>query len=160
MSYRAPEPLLDSHDIDQFVCQHNSLTRWLTQRARRNHRSGASRVFIVATDGGAVAAYYALAAGAVNREIAPGRVRRNMPDPIPVAVLGRLATDVNHEGRGIGSGMLKDAVLRSQRLAQEMGMRALLCHAIDEKAAGFYRHHGFLQSPIEPLTLMLPLATD
>ena len=83
-----------------------------------------------------------------------------MPDPIPVAVLGRLATDVNHEGRGIGSGMLKDAVLRSQRLAQEMGMRALLCHAIDEKGAGFYRHHGFLQSPIEPLTLMLPLATD
>lgn len=160
MKYRQPELLLDSHDVESFACRHESLTRWLSQRALRNHNSGASRVFIVATSNGQVAGYYAIAAGSVSRDVAPGRVRRNMPEPIPVAVLGRLATSITHEGRGIGSGMLRDAVLRSQRLSTEIGIRALLCHAIDEQAAAFYRHHGFLASPVEPLTLMLPLGSQ
>jgi len=155
--YSAPAPLEDSHRLDGFVCDEASLESWLKRRARKNHSSGASRVFVVTTADGAVAGYYALSAGSVVRAAAPGRVSRNMPEPIPVAVLGRLAVHRDHAGRGLGAGLLKDAVLRTRRLAQDLGIRALLCHAVDERTRAFYLHHGLLVSPIEPLTLMLPL---
>ena len=157
MKYQAPTPLSEGHNLDLFSCGHDSLTNWLVKRARSNHRSGASRVFIVSTESGEVAGYYALAAGSVSHKISPGRIRRNTPDPIPVAVLGRLAKHIEHEGRGIGSGMLKDALLRTQQLSSDIGIRALICHAIDEQAKRFYLHHGFLVSPIEPMTVMLPI---
>ena len=91
-------------------------------------------------------------------ETVPGSVRRNMPDPIPVVVLGRLAVHSEWTGQGIGSGLLKDAVLRTVALAEQMGIRALLCHAIDEEAKQFYLRHGFFESPSEPLTVMLNTA--
>ena len=102
--------------------------------------------------------YYALAAGAVLHAVASGGIRRNMPEPIPVVVLGRLAVHADCSGKGIGAGLLRDAVLRSLRLAEELGVRALLCHAISNDARTFYLHHGFVESPIEPMTLMLNLA--
>jgi len=102
--------------------------------------------------------YYALAAGAVSHAPAPGHVRRNMPAPIPVVVLGRLAVHADWAGQGIGAGLLKDAVLRALRLSRDMGIRALLCHALHEDAQRFYLHHGFVASPVEPLTVMLNLA--
>lgn len=106
----------------------------------------------------AVMGYYALAAGAVSHAAATGRLRRNMPDPIPVAVLGRLAVHRDAERLGIGAGLLKDAVLRCLSTAREgPGVRAILCHAIDEDARRFYLHHGFVQSLLEDLTLMLGL---
>jgi GNAT superfamily N-acetyltransferase len=107
-----------------------------------------------------VLAYYALSAGALAASQATGNVRRNMPDPIPVLVLARLAIDIHHQGKGLGKALLKDAVLRAQRVAQEVGVRALLVHAIDDAAKAFYLKHGFSQSPIAPLTLMLRIATD
>ena len=130
---------------------------WLKQRALRNQSEGASRTFVVCA-GTNVIGYYALAAGAVLHENTPGSVRRNMPEPIPVAVLGRLAVHADWTGKGIGAGLLKDAVLRTVRLGTEMGIRALLCHAIDESAKQLYLHHGFIESPIDPLTLMLNIA--
>ena len=157
MKYRAPVSLREDHDLAEFSCRHESLANWLIHHARKNHQSGASRVFIVSTESGKVAGYYALAAGSVSHKLSPGRIRRNTPDPIPVAVLGRLATHSSHEGRGIGSGMLKDAVLRTQQLSADIGIRAIICHAIDEHARAFYLHHGFLASPIEPLTVLLPI---
>lgn len=105
-----------------------------------------------------VIGYYALAAGAVSHEIAPGRVKRNMPDPVPVAVLGRLAVHAGWMNQGIGRGLLKDAIQRTLQLAEQMGIRALLCHAIDENAKAFYLKHGFIESPIDPMTVMLSLA--
>lgn len=101
--------------------------------------------------------YYALAAGAVSREHAPGRIRRNAPDPVPVIVLGRLAVHVDMPRRGIGRGLLKDAVLRTLQASEQVGARALLCHAIDDAAKAFYLKHGFVESPIHTMTLMLPL---
>jgi predicted N-acetyltransferase YhbS len=89
---------------------------------------------------------------------APGSIRRNMPAPIPVAVLGRLAVHSAWGGRGIGAGLLKDAVLRTMRLSEEMGIRALLCHAISDQAKKFYLYHGFIESPIAPMTVMLNIA--
>ena len=153
----APAPLGDEHRLDGFRCTEPALEIWLKQRARRNQQDGASRCFVVSA-GQDVVGYYALAAGAVSHAQTPGNLRRNMPDPIPVIVLGRLAVHANWAGQGIGAGLLKDAVLRSMRLSQEMGIRALLCHAINEDAKRFYLHYGFVVSPIEPLTVMLNLA--
>jgi predicted N-acetyltransferase YhbS len=157
VSLSAPILLDDGHQLDSFRCTEPELEGWLRQRARRNQREGASRCF-VACDGRTVVGYYALAAGAVLHAQAPSNVRRNMPEPIPVVVLGRLAVHSDWQGKGIGAGLLKDAILRSVRLSHEMGIRALLCHAISEDAKRFYLRHGFLQSPIEPMTLMLNLS--
>ncbi len=157
VSLSAPVALDDEHRLEDFRCSENELEVWLKQRARRNQRDGASRCFVVC-DGDEVVGYYALAAGAVVHAVAPGSLRRNMPDPIPVVVLGRLAVHVDWTGRGIGAGLLKDTVERALRLSRELGIRALLCHAISDSARQFYLHHGFVPSPIEPMTLLLNLA--
>ena len=152
-----PVPLAEAHRLDSFRCGKPELEFWLKQRARKNQLEAASRTFVVCA-GNEVVGYYALSAGAVLHETVPGNVRRNMPEPIPVAVLGRLAVHSDWNGQGVGAGLLKDAVLRTARLAEEIGIRALLCHAIDENAKKFHLHHGFIESPIEPLTVMLNIA--
>lgn len=86
-----------------------------------------------------------------------GRIRRNMPDPIPVMVLGRLAVDRRFARRGLGKALLRDAILRTLQAADIAGIRAILVHAKDEQVAAFYGRNGFLPSPIDPLTLLLPL---
>lgn len=120
-----------------------------------NQSSGASRTFVVADDANKAQGYYALAAGAVAHLAATSAVRRNMPNPVPVMVLGRLAVDVAFHGKGLGSDLLQDAILRTERLAQEVGIRALLVHALHGRAKAFYTHHGFSESEMDPLVLML-----
>ena len=105
-----------------------------------------------------VVGFYAIAAGSVAHAVAPGSIRRNMPDPVPVAVLGRLAVHQDWVGRGLGGGLLRDAVLRTAQLSEQIGIRALLCHAIDDEAKTFYFKHGFIESPVDALTMMLSLA--
>lgn len=153
----APEPLGEHHVLAEFDCDEASLNEWLRRRARHNEAHGASRTFVVSDGAQRVAGFYCLATGAVVRDSAPGRIRRNMPEPIPVMVLGRLAVDLKYRGRGLGRGLLKDAVLRTLVVAQDVGVRALLVHAISEDARAFYRHWGFRQAPTDPTTLMLPL---
>ena len=103
--------------------------------------------------------YYCLASGSVIRNEAPGRIRRNMPEPIPVMVLGRLAVDINHQNKGIGKGLVKDAVMRTLQASEIAGIRAILVHALDEEAKKFYVERcGFTPSPVHPLTLMVLLA--
>ena len=153
----APAPLSTAHRLDTFQCIEAELEYWLKERALKNQLERASRTFVACAND-EVVGYYALAAGAVLHANAPGNIRRNMPEPIPVAVLGRLAVHSLWRGRGIGAGLLKDAVLRTIRLSEEMGIRALLCHAISEDAKDFYRRHGFVESPIEPMTVMLNIA--
>ena len=153
----APVPLNATHRIDAFLCVEPALEGWLKERALNNQLEGASRTFVACANE-VVVGYYALAAGAALHATAPGSIRRNMPQPIPVAVLGRLAVHSDWGRRGIGAGLLKDAVLRTMRLTEELGIRALLCHAINQEAKNFYRHHGFVESPIEPMTLMLNIA--
>lgn len=152
-----PEKLCPSHDLSQFQCGEPSLDDWLRKRALQNEESGASRTYIVCA-GGRVVAYYALAAGAVAHVDAPGRVRRNMPDPVPVMVIGRLAIDQSMQGQGIGPALLRDAILRTLQAAEIAGIRATLVHAISERAKRFYEKRGFVSSPIEPLTLMITVA--
>jgi GNAT superfamily N-acetyltransferase len=153
----APVPIRPAHDTDYFRCRHEALNQWLRKPALANAIGGATRTYVVCAEDGRVVGYYALAAGSLAIAAAPPRARRNMPDPLPVVVLGRLAVDERWSRRGIGNGLLKDAVLRSLQAAQIIGACGLICHAIDDEAKHFYVKHGFAESPIEPLTMVLGL---
>lgn len=157
MTIEAPRHLTSDDDVSQFDCGAPELDDWLKRRALQNEASRASRTF-VATAGGRVVGYYALATGAIAQAGATGRVRRNMPEPIPVMVLGRLAVDRAFQGAGLGSALLRDALLRTLGAAEVAGCRAILLHAISEDAKRFYVRHGFAESPLDPLTLMISLA--
>jgi predicted N-acetyltransferase YhbS len=152
----APEPITASHLIEAFACGIPVLDDWLKRRALKNEVSGASRTFVVCHDG-QVVGYYALATGSVEHRDAPGKLRRNMPDPIPMIVLGRLAVDQQWQRAGIGRGLLKDAVLRSVSVSQHAGVKALLVHVLSEDAKTFYMRNGFLESPLDPMTLIISL---
>ncbi len=154
-----PEPLSASHRLDEFDCGETALDDWLKRRALANQSSGASRTFVVADQSGLVCGYYALAAGAVSHQLATGGVRRNMPDPIPVMVLARLAVDRKAQGRHLGASLLQDAVNRVVPVSQNAGVRALLVHVFNEKATRFYEYYGFQASPMHPMTLMLRLSS-
>lgn len=153
----APQTLNSTHHLDNFSCGEHSLDEWLKRRALANQASGASRTFVVVDKKGQVYGYYAVAAGAVSRDIATGSVRRGMPDPVPVMVLARLAVDQRTQGIQLGGALLKDAVNRSIAVAQHTGVRALLVHTLHERAKSFYQHYGFQPSLIDPMTLMLCL---
>lgn len=153
----APVKLDSTHDLSHFRCGEPVLDEWLKRRALQNEEGGASRTYVVCS-GKQVVGYYALASGAVAHTGAPGRIKRNMPDPVPMMVIGRLATDSRFQGRGIGPALLSDAVLRTMQAAQIAGIRAILVHAISERAKRFYEKWGFVSSPLDPMTLMITIA--
>jgi GNAT superfamily N-acetyltransferase len=153
----APSPISEIHDLNLFDCGTSSLNEWLKRQALKNEASGASRTYVVCVDNGVVG-YYCLAAGAIGRIDAPKTMQRNMPDPIPVMVLGRLAVDKNYQGQRIGTALLRDAILRVLRASDIVGVKAMLVHAISEETKTFYLSRGFLESPIAPMTLCLVLS--
>lgn len=153
----APEPLTADHLIGGFDSGVPSLDDWLQRRAWRNQSTGASRSFVVRDDD-RVVGYYALAASAVAPDAASGRFRRNMPDPVPVIVLGRLAIDRSHQNMGLGRSMFQDAAKRVVHAADTIGVRGLLVHAISIEAKAFYLRLGLEPSPIDPMTLMVTVA--
>lgn len=155
----APQALTAAHLLDGFTCGEASLDEWLTRRALANQFSGASRTFVVTDQDGRVFGYYAMAAGAVSHQTATSGVRRNMPDPVPVMVLARLAVDHRAQGIKLGVSLLQDAVNRAVAVSQNAGVRALLVHALHDRAKQFYEHYGFQESPQHPMTLMLRLNT-
>ncbi len=154
----APVPLTESHDLASFDCGVTSLNEWLKNRALKNERSGASRTFVLSVQR-EVIGYYCLATGAVDHDAAPNALRRNMPDPIPVLVLGRLAVDRRYQNRRLGRALLRDAVLRAFQIAESVGVTAIVVHAISEDARRFYLSCGFVESPLQPMTLCLMMAT-
>ena len=153
----APEHLTAQHDIATFDSGVPELDTWLKRRAVANEASGASRTYVVSAEG-RVVGYYALATGAVAQRQATGNVRRNMPDPVPVMVLGRLAIDRAYQGQKLGSALLKDALLRTLNAASIVGVRAVLLHAISADAKRFYERAGFSASPVDPMTMMITIA--
>jgi GNAT superfamily N-acetyltransferase len=157
MQLTAPEALHGGHRVDDFDCGEPVLDDWLRKRALGNQASGASRTFVVADATGRVMGYYALAAGAVTHETATSAIRRNMPDPVPVLVLGRLAVDRGAQGVKLGAALLQDAVRRAIGVSANAGIRALLVHALSERAKQFYLHYGFHASTLHPMTLMMRL---
>ena len=149
----APEPLTSEHSLHGFDSGVASIDEWLLRRALQNQASGASRTFVVC-EAARVVAYYALAASAVASNASPGRFRRNMPDPIPVVVLGRLAISRSHQGRGLGRALFQDAARRIVHAADTIGIRGLLVHALSDEPRAFYLPLGLEPSPREPMTLM------
>lgn len=134
------------------------LDEWLKQKGLKNQALGAARTFVVCKTGTKqVAGSYSLATGSVNHTVATGSLRRNMPDPIPVIILARLAVDVSLRGKGVGADLLHDAVLRCYRVAENIGVRAIMVHALSEETKGFYTHHGFKASQTHERTLFLKL---
>ena len=157
MTLGAPEPLSPCHDVSACRSGVASLDAWLARHALKNQASGASRTFVVCA-GRRVVAWYALASSAVALDAASGRFRRNMPDPIPVVVLGRLAIDQALQGQGLGRALVRDAALRVAQAADIIGVRGLLVHALSDSARAFYERVGFDPSPLDPMTLMITLA--
>lgn len=156
-AWRAPEPLTSAHQVLDFDCGEATLNHWLQHRALRNEGRGASRTYVLSI-GQQVVAYYCLATGSIMSEVAPGRIRRNMPDPIPVLVLGRLAVTQSWQHHGLGKALLRDALLRTLQVAEMVGVKALMVQALSDTAARFYLENGFYASPMQRLTLFLPLA--
>jgi GNAT superfamily N-acetyltransferase len=152
-----PELLAGHHDLENFASGEAPLDDWLRRRARANQLSGASRSYVVSEDD-RVVGYYALASGAVAAEVVPGRFRRNMPDPVPVVILGRLAVDRAWQGRGLGRGLFQDAAQRVVQAADTIGVRGIPVHAISEQARNFYLALGFDECPGQPMMLVVTLA--
>ena len=157
MPITAPQPLSAHHQLDDFDSEVASLDDWLKRRARTNQATGASRTFVVCEDD-KVIAYYALASGAISAAATTGRFRRNMPEPIPIAILARLAIHKSHQGLGLGRALFRDSALRVLSAADAIGIRGMIVHAISEDAKAFYLALGFDPSPLDPMTLMVTLA--
>lgn len=157
MSLTAPEPLGPQHRFDEFDCGKPALNDWLMRHARQAQGSGSAKTFVV-SEGLRVAGYFSLTVGQVDSLDAPDRIRKGMGQyPIPVVILARLAVNRQDQGRGIGVGMLQDAIRRTLLIAEQAGIRAMLTHPIDEEAAHFYTRFGFITSPLREQQLLLLL---
>ncbi len=150
----APRLIAADDHLDNFDCGVPVLNEWLKRRAIANHVSGAFRGYVIC-NGGKVIGYYCLSAGAIAVTAATGSIRRNMPDPIPAVILGRLAVDITAKGQGLGAGLLLHAIEQTLEAAKIAGIRALLVHAKDRTSAEFYRHFKFAPSTLDPMILML-----
>ncbi len=154
----APEPLTAGHYVSDFECTEPALNDWLRSRALKNE-SRYSRTYVICRDG-AVVGYYSLSAGSVERVALPGRLRRNAPDAVPVVVIGRLAVDRRHSGRGLGADLLADALIRIAAASHSIGIGAVLLHAKSDAAKAFYLQQAeFLEYPADSRTLFLPIET-
>ena len=153
-----PAPITADHELVGFDCSEPSLNDWLRRRALKNHVSGASRCFVLCA-GREVIGYYSLSAGMISHEAAPKAMRRNMPDPLPVLLLGRLAVDRHYHNQGLGRALLRDATLRAVNVAGNAGVFAILVHALSDDAKQFYRSCGFVESPLQPMTLLMTIET-
>ncbi len=157
MSLRGPEPLAAQHRLEGFDCGKPALNDWLLRHARQAQGSGSAKTFVVADDD-RVVGYFSLTVGQVDTLDAPDRIRKGMGQyPVPVVILARLAVSLEDQGRGIGFGMLQDAIRRTLLIAEQAGIRAMLTHPIDEEAARFYSRFGFVASPLREQQLLLLL---
>ena len=135
-----------------------ALDAWLQSKARLNEAKGGARTY-VSCDGDGVAGFYSLAASAVEKRRLSSRVGRNMPEPVPVILLGQLAVDSAYQDRRLGSDLLVDAVRRARSAAEVIGARAVVVQAMDERAKAFYGRFGFCPfSDREPLMLVLRIS--
>ena len=157
MTLRAPEPLAAAHRLEGFDCGRPALNDWLLRHARQAQGSGSAKTFVVA-DGDRVAGYFSLTVGQVDTLDAPPRIRQGMGQyPVPVVILARLAVSQQDQGRGIGVGLLQNAIRRTLLIAEQAGIRAMLTHPIDADAARFYTRFGFIPSPLREQQLLLLL---
>lgn len=157
MSLRGPEPLEAQHRLEEFDCGKPVLNEWLLRYARQARSSGSAKTFVVADDD-YVVGYFSLTVGQVDTFDVPERIRKGMGRyPIPVVILARLAVSTQHQSKGIGIGMLQDAIRRTLLISEQAGIRAMLTHPIDDDALRFYTRFGFITSPRTERQLLLLL---
>lgn len=155
MGVNAPELLRANHYISNFSCGEQDLDDWFKKRAMKSQTRSHTKIYVVTdSETKQVIGYYAIAMGSVQREDSIASFRRNAPNPIPVLVLARLAVHLDYQGYAIGTGLLKDCILRSVQAMNIVGGAGILVHAIDESAKSFYKKFGFTESPINAMTLM------
>lgn len=159
MKFIAPSPLAKHHKLEGFSCGINSLDNWLKIKARRNENARASRTYVLCCENDEVIGYYALAVGSILPNQVPGKLKRNMPTPIPVMLLGRLAIDHKYQGRGLGDALLRDAILRIIQASEIAGIKAIIVHAISQRAKQYYLARSFIESPANPMIMILPLGS-
>lgn len=158
MGMRTPEPLTSGHNVAEFCCSDTGLNEWLKKKALKNHSTGISRVYVICAENtNQVIGYYCLSTGSIQRNTAPGAYRRNAPDSLPVIVLGRLAIDRAYLGKGLGVALLKDAIYRTENIARQVGVRALIVHVLNDDVRNFYTKFAFEASTLQPLTLFYPI---
>lgn len=148
------------HDTSGFNCGNELLDRWLIRYAGQNERRDAARTFIATTNGHTVCGYYTLVAGQLEHDEATIQASKGLSRnfPIPVAILARLAIDSNWQGQGLGAVLLDDALARVCRASEQVAVRAVIVHAVDERATAFYERFGFHALSATPRTLMVTLA--
>ncbi len=158
MAFAGPELLTPEHLLGGFDCGKPALNEWLIRHAPNNQMRGTSRTWVVIETGSReVAAFYASATASFLRSSAPKAMRRNQPEEIPAILLARMAVDSRPKDRGLGAALLKHFMLKALEVAQSVGVRLLLFHAKDDEAKGFYLHYGFVESPFDPLILVMVL---
>jgi GNAT superfamily N-acetyltransferase len=154
--YSQPRPIAEDYNTSSFDCGEPSLNDYLSKRALGNYVQGASRCYVSCRDA-RVVGYYALASASIQHADVTGKMRRNMPDPLPAILLSRLAIDRPEQGSGLGKNLLRDAILRSVEASELIGVRALIVPALNDTARAFYTHFDFEPSPTDPLHLLLPI---
>ncbi len=153
-----PSPITADQELAHFDSGELSLNEWLKKRAFKNHVTGASHCFVLCA-GKDVIGYYSLSAGAISHEATPKPMRRNMPNPLPVLLLGRLAVDKRYHNQGIGQALLRDAMMRAVNVSGDADVFAILVHALSNQAKQFYLSRGFVESPLQPMTLIMTIET-
>lgn len=157
---RAPEPLNVRHDVSRFANGvHASLDAWLRERAHKTEGLSA-RTYVVcpSAEPERVVAYFCISAAVEQRNALPSaKIRREMPEQVPLLLIGRLAVDAQWQGRGLGSALLADALRRCLAVSQIAGVRGIVAHAIDETAVTFYKRHGFVRSPLGERVMLMPI---
>lgn len=148
------------HDVAGFSCGDELLDRWLVRYAGQNQRRDAARTFVAATSDQRVYGYYTLLAGQLDHHEATPETSEGLPQhfPIPVAILARLAVNASQQGHGMGAALLNDALMRVVHAAEQVAVRAVVVHAVDESASAFYKRFGFRALSTTPRTLMVTLA--
>ena len=160
MTYTSPELLAGEHILAGFDCGSGALDDWLAGRALRNQASWTSRTWVVVdVETSQVVAFYASSTASILRSSAPKNIGRNQPEEMPAVLLARMGVDSRHKGRGLGAALLKHFMLKAIEVAQSVGARVLLIHAKDQNAKNFHEHYGFVESPLDPLVMMM-LLTD
>ena len=155
-----PRPITSEDDCSRFSCGETSLDTWIQLRAIKNEKAGASRTFItIERISGDIAGYYCLSASSLARADASSALRMNMPEPIPVILIGRLALDQRYASLGLGASLLKDALSKGIEASRAVGARAFIVHALNDSAEAFYRRFGFGLVP-ESARVMYILVQD
>jgi len=157
MGYASPERLSKRHRLDSFACGEPALDDWLTRHARTANGAGSANVYVVTGDNDedCVVGFHAITVGEVAKASAPAYAARHMPAAVPVIIIGRLAVDRHHQAAGLGTALLKDAMLRALSAAEVVGARALVVHAKSERARNWYLSHGFHPAPTDEFHLWL-----